>query len=229
MKILALILARGGSKRCPGKNKRLLGGKPRIMWSIDAAKNVSEIYEIMVSTDDSIIADITRTTGVLVPWLRPAELATDTADTIDVALHALEWYEAERGAVDALLLLQPTSPFRTTETIRRGIEVFKDHDVDSVVGVTPTHAHPAWTFTITNNRLVPFDETALQKRSQELIPAFFVNGAFYLTSITALRAERTFFPKDTMPLEMHSQKEVLDIDNEWDFKFAESMIALPNV
>jgi len=229
MKILALILARGGSKRCPGKNKRLLGGKPLIMWSIDAAKSVSEIYEIMVSTDDSAIADMARTTGVLVPWLRPAELATDTADTIDAALHALDWYEAERGAVDALLLLQPTSPFRTAETIRRGIEVFKDHDVNSVVGVTPTHAHPAWMFTITNNRLVPFDETALQKRSQELVPAYVVNGAFYLTSINALRIERTFFPNDTMPLEMHSQKEVLDIDNEWDFKFAENMITLPNV
>ena len=163
MKILALILARGGSKRCPGKNKRLLGGKPLIVWSIDAAKGVTEIQEIMISTDDSAIADVARTTGVLVPWLRPPELATDTADTIDVAIHALDWYESERGVVDALLLLQPTSPFRTTETIRRGIELFTNYDVDSVVGVTPTHAHPAWTFTINNNRLVPYNKKALEK------------------------------------------------------------------
>jgi len=229
MKILALILARGGSKRCPGKNKRLLGGKPLIVWSIDAAKGVTEIQEIMISTDDSAIADVARTTGVLVPWLRPPELATDTADTIDVAIHALDWYESERGVVDALLLLQPTSPFRTTETIRRGIELFTNYDVDSVVGVTPTHAHPAWTFTINNNRLVPYNKKALEKRSQELVPAFFVNGAFYLTSKHTLRAERTFFPNNTMPLEMHSQKEALDIDNEWDFKFAETMITLSDI
>ena len=230
MRILALILARGRPKRCPGKNIRLLGCKPLIVWSIDAAEGVSEICDILVSTDDPAIADVARTAGALVPWLRPAELASDTATSVDAALHALDWYEAERGEVDAVLLLQPTSPFRTTETIKQGIEKFKAHATDSVLGVSPTHAHPAWTFTITKGRLVPFfDGKGLGKRSQDLVPAYVVNGAFYLISTDALRVERTLFPDGTVPLEMHSRKEGFDIDDEWDFKFAECMAVMPDL
>jgi len=225
MRILALILARGGSKRCPGKNIRILGGKPLIVWSIDAVKGVSEMCDILVSTDDPEIADVARTAGALVPWLRPAKLASDTARTVDAALHALDSYEAEFGAVDAVLLLQPTSPFRTTETIRKGIEHFKAHAADSVVGVSPTHAHPAWTFNISKGRLIPFfDGKWLENSSDDLVPAYAVNGVFYLISKESLRVERTFFPDGTVPIVIHSRREALDIDDEWDFKLAEYML-----
>jgi len=224
MRILAIVLARGGSKRCPGKNIRMLGGKPLIVWSIDAAKGVSEICDVLVSTDDPAIADVAMSAGAMAPWLRPPDLASDTASSIDTALHALDWYEAERGAINAVLLLQPTSPFRTTETIKQGIELFTAHDVDAVVGVSQTHAHPAWTFSITNGRLVPFlDGSGLQARSQDLIPAYVVNGAFYLISPDILRSQHTFYPDSTVPLLMCSRKESLDIDDEWDFKLAECM------
>ena len=113
MRILTVIAARGGSKRLPGKHIRVLGEKPLIIWSIDVAKDIPEICDILVSTDDTAIASVCTEAGILVPWLRPVELATDTANLVDVVLHALGWYETEKGAVDGILLLQPTSPFRT--------------------------------------------------------------------------------------------------------------------
>lgn len=91
MRILALIAARGGSKRLPGKNIRVLGGKPLIVWSIDAARGIPEICDILVSTDDPAIAAVCSEAGAYVPWLRPEGLATDTASSVDVALHALDW------------------------------------------------------------------------------------------------------------------------------------------
>ena len=221
MRILALIAARGGSKRLPGKNIRQLGGQPLIVWSIDVVKNVPEICDILVSTDDLAIADICTEAGASVPWLRPAELASDTASSVDVALHALDWYEAENGAVDGILLLQPTSPFRTTETVRRGIELFGEHDHQPVVGVSLTHAHPMWTLKREGDHLVPFmQEHGLETRSQDLPPAYVVNGSFYLITPTELRACRSFVGAKTIPLIIESPQEAVDIDTEWDFKMA---------
>ncbi len=227
MKILALIPARGGSKRLPGKNIRLLGGKPLIVWSIDAAKGIPEICDILVSTDDPVIAAICSDAGAYVPWLRPSELATDTASSVDVALHALDWYEAEKGAVDGLLLLQPTSPFRTKKTVARGIELFSNNAHQSVLGVSPTHAHPMWTLKIEGDYLVPFmKEHGLQTRSQDLPSAFVVNGSFYLTSPAELRACGSFVGAKTVPLLIESSQEALDIDTEWDWAVANAALAL---
>ena len=221
MRILALIPARGGSKRLPGKNIRILGDKPLIVWSIDAAKGIPEICDILVSTDSSEIAEICKESGVLVPWLRPAHLATDTASSVDVALHALDWYEAEKGAVDGLLLLQPTSPFRTKETICTGIALFAKHGHSSVVGVSPTHAHPMWTLKMEGNYLVPYmKEHALETRSQDLPPAYVVNGSFYLISPTELKTFKSFFGSKTVPLLIESPQKELDIDTERDLKIA---------
>jgi CMP-N,N'-diacetyllegionaminic acid synthase len=221
MRILAVIPARGGSKRLPGKNIRMLGDKPLIVWSIDAAKGIPEICDILVSTDSSEIAEICKESGVLVPWLRPAELATDTASSVDVAIHALDWYESEHGTVDGLLLLQPTSPFRTKETICTGIALFTKHGHSTVVGVSPTHAHPMWTLKIQNGYLVPFmPKAGLQTRSQDLPPAFVVNGAFYLLSPMEIRNKKTFVTEMTIPLLISVSKETIDIDNEQDFKIA---------
>lgn len=218
MRILALIPARGGSKRLPGKNIRLLGGKPLIVWSIDVAKGIPEICDILVSTDDPAIAAVCEEAGALVPWLRPTELATDTASSMDVALHALDWYEAENGAVDGLLLLQPTSPLRTQKTVRRGIELFKVNGQQSVLGVSPCHAHPMWTLKMEGDYLVPFmPEHGLGTRSQDLPAAYVVNGSFYLSSAAELRANRSFVGAKAIPLLIESSQEALDIDTEWDW------------
>ena len=113
MKILALIPARGSSKRLPGKNTKLLGGLPLIVWTIRAAKESGCCTQVMVSTDDPEIAAVARDFGAEVPWLRPPELATDTASSVDVALHAIANCGAGSHTIDGLLLLQPTSPFRS--------------------------------------------------------------------------------------------------------------------
>lgn len=225
MKILALIPARGGSKRLPGKNIRLLGGKPLIVWSIDVAKDVPEICDILVSTDDPAIAAVCKEAGALVPWLRPAELATDTASSIDVALHALDWYEAEKGVVEGLLLLQPTSPFRTRETVRRGIELFGANGQQSVLGVSPCHTHPMWTLKMDGDYLVPFmSDHGLGTRSQDLPAAYVVNGSFYLSSPAELRASWSFVRAKTIPLLIESPQEALDIDTSLDWIVANSIL-----
>lgn len=231
MKILALIPARGGSKRLPGKNIRILGGKPLIVWSIDVARGIPEICDTLVSTDDPAIAAICSEAGAYVPWLRPAGLATDVASSVDVVLHALDWYEAEKGAVDGLLLLQPTSPFRTKQTVRKGIELFCRNSKQAVLGVSPTHAHPMWMLKREGEYLVPFmQEQMFGTRSQDLPPALVVNGSFYLISPAELRACKSFVGLQTRPLLIESPQEALDIDTEWDFKMAELIAeSFPNI
>ena len=222
MKILALVIARGGSVRLPGKNLRQLGGKPLINWSIQIAQGIPEISEILVSTDDESIADVSRKAGALVPWLRPQELATNEASSVDVALHALNWYETEKSAVDGLLLLQPTSPFRSRNTVLNGISLFEKIGMLPVVGVSPTNAHPMWSFKIEHGELLSFvDNVGIQKRSQDLPPAYVVNGSFYLISPDDLRRNKSFFGARTIPLISDSEQEALDIDSEMDFTFAE--------
>jgi len=225
VKILALIPARGGSKRVPGKNLRRLGGKPLIVWSIEVVKGVPDICDIVVSTDSQDIASVARDYGALVPWLRPAELATDTASSVDVALHALDWYEHEKGAVDGLLLLQPTSPFRSRESVKSGLEIFQRNGLRPVVAVALAASHPMWCFKVEGMTMTPFlEEAALGLRSQELPPAYVVSGAFYLIAPTDLRRGLSFYSDEMAPLIINSPAESIDIDTEWDWKIAEAVI-----
>jgi N-acylneuraminate cytidylyltransferase len=226
MRILALITARGGSKRVPGKNIRLLGGKPLIVWSIETAKDIAEICDILVSTEDPAIAEVSVKSGALVPWLRPIELATDTANSVDVALHALDWYEAEKGAVDGLLLLQPTSPFRTKETVRKGIELFMRNSQKPVLGVSPAPAHPMWTLKPDGDQLVPyFEDHGFGRRSQDLPDAYAANGCFYLVSPEQLRASKSFVGVAVQPLLIDTWREAIDIDTEEDWDLAERILS----
>jgi len=227
MRILALITARGGSKRIPGKNIRPLGGRPLIVWSIDSAKGFPEICDILVSTDDEAIAKVARNAGALVPWQRPADLANDTASSVDVALHALNWYECENGKVDGLLLLQPTSPFRTRETVLRGITIFRANQGQPIIGVSPAESHPMWCFSINDQEMQPFiTGGGLHLRSQDLPAAYVINGAFYLISPDGLRAEHSFYTEGMVPLIMGQAKESIDIDTERDGTMAEAELSV---
>lgn len=227
MKILVLITARGGSKRVSGKNIRPLGGIPLIVWSIDVARGVPDVCDILVSTDDSEIADVARNAGALVPWLRPAELATDTASSVDVCLHALDWYESKKAKVDGLLLLQPTAPFRRRETVLQGIELFKNNNHHTVVGVSPAQSHPLWCFRIDKNVLRPFIKgEKLEQRSQDLPPAYAINGVFYLITPNNLRKFHSFYAEEMLPLISDNLTESIDIDTEADWKMAEAVLAV---
>jgi CMP-N,N'-diacetyllegionaminic acid synthase len=226
MRILALVPARGGSKRLPGKNIRQLAGKPLIAWTIDAASGLPDICDVLVSTDDPAIAEVARSAGAMVPWLRPAVLATDTASSVDVVLHALDWFERENGAVDGVLLLQPTSPFRARETVSRGIDLYRSHGHRPVVAVSRADSHPMWALRMEGGSLAPFmSEHGLNKRSQDLPEAYVVNGCFYLMAPDELRAHRSFFGPQTTPLFIDSPQEALDIDTEWDWRVAEAVVS----
>ena len=226
MRILAFITARGGSKRLPGKNIRSLGGSPLIVWSIEVAKDISDICDILVSTDDSAIAQTAQDAGALVPWLRPEELATDAATSVDVCLHGLEWYESEKGRVDGLLLLQPTSPFRSRETVLRGIELFQKNQYQYVIGVSPAKSHPMWCFRLEGDHLRPFVEGGgIDIRSQDLPLAFAINGAFYLIAPEDLRKQKSFCSENMLPLVIEAPEESIDIDTESDWKEAEAIYA----
>jgi len=222
-RILALIPARGGSKRLPGKNVRLLGGKPLIVWSIDAARDIPEISSTLVSTDDTEIARVAADAGAFVPWLRPPALASDIAQSVDVALHALAWYEDTCGPVDGLLLLQPTSPFRTRKSILRGIHLFKNGGCDPVLGVSLNCAHARRTFRLQDGFLVsPANDHGGGKRdSTSPAPEYVTNGAFYLVTPEHLRSQRSFIGERTLPLIIDSAEESLDIDTMFDFTVAE--------
>lgn len=225
MRILALITARGGSKRIPGKNIRLLGGSPLIVWSINVARKIPEISDILVSTDDAKTAEIARNSGAMVPWLRPSELATDTSSSVDVCLHALNWYEDKNGKVDGLMLLQPTSPFRSRDTVLRGIELFRTYEHRPVIGVSVAESHPMWCFKVESGTMRPFVEgEGLFMRSQDLPPAYVVNGAFHLITPDDLRKQQSFYGDNMVPLVIDAPEECIDIDTEWDWRLAEAVL-----
>lgn len=208
---------------------RLLSGKPLLVWSLATVKDLPSICDILVSTDDEEIAAIARAAGASAPWLRPKELSDDTATSVDVALHALDRYEADVGKVDGLLLLQPTSPFRSRETVLRGLATFKACGQRPVVGVSPAQSHPLWCFRLEAGRLLPFcGESGKHLRSQDLPPAVIVNGAFYLISPKDLREFKSFYSEDMVPLLMEDLQESIDIDTEWDWKVAQMSANMRN-
>jgi CMP-N,N'-diacetyllegionaminic acid synthase len=227
MRILAVVPARGGSKRLPGKNIQMLGDRPLIAWSIQVASGIADICDILVSTDDPAIANIAKSAGALVPWLRPEELASDTATSVDVCIHALDWYEEKRGHVDGMLLLQPTSPFRSRETVLRGIEMFHQNQRSPVVAVSPAESHPLWCFKIEGNSMRPFvNNQGESLRTQDLPPAYRLNGVFYLITPFHLRTRRSFFGNDMLPLTISDQIEIIDIDTAWDWAIAEMAVKI---
>lgn len=222
MKILALIPARKGSKRLPNKNIKLLGSKPLIQWSIDIAKNIENICDILISTDSEEIIQIANDCNVLAPWLRPSNLATDYSTSIDVTLHAIQWYQENVSSIDAVLLLQPTSPFRFQEDMERGIELFKTNSNTSIIGVSEAKNHPLWTFKIDNDLLIPYiDKTGLKMRSQELPKAYTINGSFYLISPKNLEIHKSFFLANSIALISNHEETNIDIDTMEDWNKAE--------
>lgn len=224
MRILTLIPARGGSKRLPGKNIKPLGGKPLINWTIESANGIAEICDILVSTDDTEIAAVAKAAGAFVPWLRPSELATDAATSVAVAGHALDWYEKEYGNVDGLLLLQPTSPFRTRETVQRGILEFSQNFCETIIGVSKASENPMLMVKKVESHIVPLDfSNGLKEQSQCVGETYIVNGAFYLVSPFNFRNERTFFTSKMRPLIMEDDNEAIDIDTVSDFLKSEAI------
>jgi CMP-N-acetylneuraminic acid synthetase len=224
VKILAIIPARAGSKRLPNKNKLPLGGKPLITWSIDSARGVESICDIMVSTDDPEISEISKMHGALVPWLRPSELATDESHVVDTLIHAVDWYEKNKCKVDGVLLLQPTSPFRKIKTIEQAIEIYNSADFStSVVSVSKVKTNPAWCFKLANDDVLKplFDNDGFTKRAQDLETVYGLNGLIYIINPKELRVTKKVVGEKTKGIVVLDTCEALDIDTQDDFDLAE--------
>ncbi len=220
--VVALITARGGSKRLPGKNIRILAGKPLIAWTIECALKSKLTRRVIVSTDDVKIASVAKKCGAEVPFLRPKNLAGDSSSHIAVATHALEWLKQHEGKYPQfLLLLQPTSPFRTHQDIDSAIQVAIQKKAASVIGVHEMPIHPFLAREITaKGRLRKFMKDGLVYRRKQSLPRLFApNGAIYLTCPRAILKSKTFFPSNTYPYVM-SEDRSIDIDTKWDFHLA---------
>lgn len=218
MKILAVIPARGGSKGLPGKNVKILGGKPLIGWTIDAARGVLDDADICVSTDYSTVSGIVENYGLKVPFLRPAKLASDTAVTRDVLIHALEFYKKQGKTYDVVLLLQPTSPLRTSVHIKEALQLYSP-EIDMVVSVKKSHSAGV---IVSENKdgFLEFPLNAGTVRRQDMPVYYEYNGAIYIVNVQSLYAFPTlnFQKKKKYVMDNISS---LDIDNQLDFDLVE--------
>lgn len=220
MKILALIPARGGSKGIPRKNIKIIAGKPLIVWTIEAALRSPYIHTVIVSTDDEEIAAIARKAGAQVPFMRPAELASDGASGMAPVTHALDMLPG----YDAVLLLQPTSPLRSTADIDACIALAAMREAPAVVSVTEPDAHPYWTYRVDDGlHMRPMVDAPAVTRRQDLPLAAALNGALYFATTAWLRDNGSFMGDATLAYIMPRERSV-DLDTPFDWKFAELLL-----
>ncbi|WP_434341253.1 cytidylyltransferase domain-containing protein [Motilimonas cestriensis] len=216
-RVLAVIPARGGSKRLPRKNVLPLAGKPLIAWSIDAAAKSKYIDNVIVSTDDKEIAAIAEQYGGSVPELRPEHLSTDHATTQSVLFHTLEKYGADAKIV---VLLQPTSPLRTHNNIDEAIELFTEKSAFSVISVTPCEHPPLWANVLPESGSME-NFIIENKRSQELGDYYRLNGAIYIYDVERMLNDGSMsYQEDSFAYKMENENSI-DIDNSIDFDMAE--------
>ena len=198
--IIGLILARGGSKRIPKKNIKDLAGKPLISWTIETALLSHSFSRLLVSTDSDEIATISRLYGAEVPWLRPQELSHDSSLSIDAILHTISWLSEEKIDVDGVMLLQPTSPFRTIHTIQSCIKLFELNSFRPIVSFDQAPFVPEWCFRNIENQLSPLINWQVSRqRSQDIEPILLLNGLAYLATPHFLFTNRSFLGPSTIP------------------------------
>lgn len=212
--VLAVIPARGGSKGVPGKNIRLIGNKPLIAWSIEAAKTSRLIDRVILSSDDLEIMNVARSFGCEVPFVRDASLAQDDTPTVDVVLDAVE----RCPGFDWIVLLQPTSPLRTAEDIDNAIEFCVQHNASACVSVSLSQESPYWMFTLEKgSKLQPLMPDSMLTRRQDLPPTYSLNGAVYVAHTEWFKQHKKFISPSTVAYEMPTQRS-MDLDTESDFQ-----------
>ena len=221
-KLLAIIPARGASKRLPRKNILDLSGKPLIAWTIEAALGSKYIDRVVVSTDDQEIANIAKKYGADIPFIRPSELATDQTTSVDVVLHLLNQLEKIEDKYDYVILLQPTSPLRTAKNIEEAIKLLRTKNSDAVISVCESEHPPLWYNTLPDDMSMDnfLDASIKNKRSQDLPKQYRINGAIYISSIERLRNESSFFLSENCHAYIMEQNVSIDIDTIDDFDFA---------
>lgn len=220
---LAIIPARGGSKRLPGKNLMVIAGKPLIGWTIEAAIESGVFSRVVVSTDSWEIAVTAAQFGAEVPFMRPGELSTDDTPSIEVLIHAAnELMAGKETPWTHLACLQPTSPLRTAANIREAVDLLETKKADAIVSVCKSEHSPLWSNTLPANlSLDGFIPENIQKTpSQQLPPYYRLNGALYLCRIQRMIQERTLFLKTGAYAYVMSRRDSIDIDDQVDFDLA---------
>jgi len=224
---LAIIPARGGSKRLPRKNILDLNGKPLIAWTIEAGFNSKYLDEIMVTTDDDEIMQISQKYGANVPFKRPKELSNDTALRQDVIEHTLEYYKKNlKKEYDYVIFLQATSPLRDSNDIDNAIEYMFEKKSDAVVSVCEVEHPVHWTGKLPQDKDMSrfLSDVAIKSRSQDLEKYYRLNGAIYICDVKKfLENGCMFLKKNIYAYEMEQMKSI-DIDTKSDFIYALSLI-----
>ncbi len=223
-KILAIIPARGGSKGIRKKNIQKLLGKPLISYTITAAKNTKSINKIIVSTDDNEIKKISENIGAEVPFLRPKQISKDTSSTIEVIKHALKFLEETQSyKPDIIILLQPTSPLRTSQLITKTINTLKKSKATSVITVSKITKHPYASFWLKNDFLKPFKENSTKySRRQDFPDLFFPTGAVYSFWYDTLKKFNSMYGPKIKPIIVDDDN--IDIDTLQDLFFTEMIL-----
>jgi CMP-N,N'-diacetyllegionaminic acid synthase len=221
MKILYLIPARAGSKGLPGKNTKVLGDKPLIMHTINfALENIKNGDELCISTNDEMVMEIAKGIGIDIPFVRPNELASDTASTYDVVMHAINYFEKSKKHFDLILLLQPTSPFRNQIDFENLIQSYDD-EVEMVVSVKKSKENPY--FTLFEENVFGFLDKSKKgnfQRRQDCPDVFAFNGSMYLMKVSALKNSSINDFKKIKKIVMPEERSV-DIDTIADWTLAE--------
>lgn len=224
-KILAIIPARGGSKRLPGKNIKELAGKPLIAWAIDSALESKLFDEIMVNTDDSEIADIAKKYGASIPFLRDNSLATDTSSSLDVVVKTIEYYKEQNKHYDIVVLLQPTSPLRDSSDIKNAVDLFIQKEAASVLTVCEVDHPIQWSNTLDGTFSMDtfIKDEYKDTRSQDLEVNYRLNGAVYVWDTNKFQQHKGSILKPSFASVM-DRTHSIDIDEKIDFIVAEALI-----
>jgi len=224
MLVLGVIPARGGSKGIPGKNLRSLAGKPLLARAAEAARQSGVIDRVILSTDSEEIAELARTLGLEVPFLRPADLANDAAPMQPTIEHAVVALERTGWRTDAVVILQPTAPLRRGEHVSRAVEILETTDASSVVSVIPIPAHfsPHYAMRVVHGRLETFMPEGIRiVRRQDVEPAYARDGTVYAVRRDVVVLEHDLYGRRCRPLVLDPE-ESLVLDSEADWKRAEA-------
>lgn len=222
-KIIAIIPARGGSKRIPQKNLKELLGKPLISYSIEAALGAHLIDKVAVSTDNEEIAHISKKYGASVPFMRPSELAQDNTLMIPVIQHAVNFLEKNKEKPDIVVMIQATSPLTTSKHIDEAIKKFLETNVNSLASVKKVKERPEWMFVKQGNKYSPFQKFT-DARSQDLPELFCLNGAINIASYDTLMDRGLLLDPNSVTCYVMPERESVDIDELHDFEMAEFLM-----
>ncbi len=225
-KIIAVIPARGGSKRIPRKNIKLLAGKPLIVYAIEAALKSKYLDRVIVSTEDEEIAAIAKQCGAEIPFIRPMELATDAAKTLDTLQHSVKFLEEnENYKPDLIILIQSTSPLVLTEDIDKAVEKSLETNANSCATFCEITERPEWMYKIEDGKAKLFFEQKIQETRTQYLPKIFrLNGAVYVIKYDTLMIENKILDNANLAAVIMPKERSIDIDEPIDFEITEFLM-----